>query len=104
VLFAADDPDCREPEVVAGRSGGADVVGVGPAEGQQRVMAKVGGRRKVELELPPLVAGEFRMDQIVTLEVQVDPSARQKVVDELLDRRWYPQVKRWSRRSAFTHE
>lgn len=62
--------------------GGAEVVRVGAAEGEQRAAGRglqVGG------QLAPLVADELRMDQVVPLEEQPDAMAREALVRDLLE-------------------
>src|SRR5215218_7623734 len=97
MLFASNHTDGREPKVIAGRRSGADVVGVGAAEREKGVMAQVGGGRDVVLQLPPFVARNLRMDQVIALEVQADAVAGQNGVVQLLDRRWKAQVEDWDR-------
>ena len=83
MCFPTDDANCLEPEVVAGCCGCPDVVGEGAPDGQQPAVALLLGGCQVVLELAPLVAGYFGMDEVITLEVQPDARPYQAVVLQL---------------------
>lgn len=72
VLLAPDDPHRAEAVTASGGGRRPDVVGVRAAERQERVVALGGGLGEVVLELPPLVARDVRVDEIVTFDQQPD--------------------------------
>jgi hypothetical protein len=83
VLFASDHPDGLETEVAPGGGRRTDVVRVRAAERQQRVGALPGRLPEVELELPPLVPRNVRVNEIVTLEIQPHPIPCYALVHDL---------------------
>src|SRR6266536_1018740 len=86
VLFPPDDADGGEPVVVARRRGGADVVGVRPAEGEQDLVALISRCLEVVLQLPPLIARDVSVDQVVAFQEQPKPSPGQTVIVQFLQR------------------
>lgn len=74
MLLAPDQADRGEAEDPAGGGRGPDVVGVAPAERDQRVVPLRPGFGEVVLELAPLVARQLGMDQVVAFEEQLDPA------------------------------
>src|SRR3954469_3173157 len=74
MLLSADHADRREPARVARCCGGANVVRVGPAEGQQQLMVLFLRRREVVPQLAPLVTGNRRMIRSSLFRYSVVPS------------------------------
>ena len=68
--LAPNQANGAEAEQPAGRRHGRNVVGVGPAESEQRVVALLPGRRQVVLQLAGLVAGQVGVHQVVAPQQQ----------------------------------
>lgn len=83
-FLAADHADRGQTQEAARGGGGAQVVGVGAAERDDRT---AGRRREVGRELAPLVADQVRVDQVVPLEQQPDAVPPETPVRDLLHRR-----------------
>ncbi len=83
-LLPADHAHRAQPQEPARGGGGAQMVGVGAAERDDR---PAGRRREVRRELAPLVADQVRVDQVVPLEQQPDAVPPEAPVRDLFHRR-----------------
>ena len=68
--IAPNQANGGEAEPAAGGGHGGNVVGVGPAEGEQRVVALLPGGRQVMLQLAGLVAGQVGVGLVVAPQQQ----------------------------------
>src|SRR5689334_12862778 len=73
VFLAANHTDGSELPVVADGGSSADVVRIGTAERQQRVVSEQSRRRDVVLQLAPLVSWDLRIDEVVTFQEHAKP-------------------------------
>ena len=88
-FLAADHADGGQAQEAARGGGGAQVVGVGAAEGEQRA---AGRRRAGSGPACATCCRQLRMDQVVPLEQQPDAVAGEALVRDLLERGGQPGV------------
>jgi hypothetical protein len=60
------------------------MIGVRPAEGQQRPVPAAPGRLEVEGQLSPLVTGKVAADQIIAFHDQIEGHVTQSRISDLL--------------------
>ena len=70
--LAAYDGYALQPERVYGIGGGVEVVGIGPAESEQSLLAEALHPQQIVFELAPLVARKLRVDEVFPLDETLD--------------------------------
>lgn len=76
------------------RSGSADVIGIRPAEREQGLMPLLRGGCQVVLQLPPLVARQVGMDQVIPLQPEPHVAPANPLIAQLDERRRETQLRR----------
>lgn len=87
VLFSPDDADGREAVVVPGRSGRANVVGVGTPERQQALISFIRCAPKIVLELTPFIPGYIRVNEVIAFQIESNIATSKAVIIDHLQRR-----------------
>lgn len=87
MFLAPDDTYGRESKIMTSRRSRSYVVRVCATERQKCRVPLIAGCQHIVVKLAPFITRDLRMNEIITLEIQVHPAGRKTLITKLLNRR-----------------